>query len=210
MQTGRLVPTGSPVRFNNPFKSFSGFPEFLPTEERFGGQYTTLVLTGSKEKRILEFGHDNLSTYGILSEHKTRTVRDWVEQLAGQGYIEKAGEYNVLQVTPKGWEVLRGDTVPRLLKPAVKAKKVSRVVKDSWEGVDEGLFEVLRQLRKKIAGKKSLPAFVVFGDAALRDMARRKPTTHTQFLEVKGVGEAKNEQYGAVFIKAIEEHCGVD
>ena len=179
-------------------------------EERFGSHYTTLVLTGSKEKRILEFGHDNLSTYGILSEHKMRTVRDWVEQLIGQGYLEKTGEFNVLHVTPKGWEVLRGDTVPRLLKPAVKAKKVSKVVKDSWEGVDEGLFEVLRQLRKKIAGKKGLPAFVVFGDAALRDMARRQPTTHTQFLEVKGVGEAKDEQYGAVFIKEIGKYTGAD
>jgi ATP-dependent DNA helicase RecQ len=179
-------------------------------EERFGSHYTTLVLTGSKEKRISELGHDSLSTYGILSEHNTKAVRDWVEQLIGQGYIEKTGEYNVLHVTPKGWEVLRGNTVPRLLKPAVKAKKVSRVIKDSWEGVDQGLFEVLRQLRKEIAGKKGLPAFVVFGDAALRDMARRQPTTHTQFLEIKGVGEAKDEQYGDVFIEAITEHCGVD
>lgn len=180
----------------------------LRLEERFGSHYTTLVLSGSKDQRILESSHDSLSTYGILSEHSTKAVRDWVEQLVGQGYLDKTGEFNTLCVTAKGWEVLRGTTMPRLLKSAGKSKKVSKVAKESWQEVDRELFELLRLLRKEIADKKGLPAFVVFGDAALRDMARRKPTTRQKFLEVKGVGEAKNKKYGNEFTKAISDYCG--
>ena len=177
-------------------------------EERYGSHYTTLVLAGSKDQRIMEMRHDELSTYGLLSEHTTKAVRDWVEQLVGQGYLEKVGEFNTLHVTAKGWEVMRGEAMPRLLKSAEKPAKKSKAAKQSWEGVDHELFEKLRLLRKELADKKGLPAFVVFGDATLRDMARRKPTTRDEFLEVKGVGEAKNKTYGRVFVEAVKEYCG--
>jgi ATP-dependent DNA helicase RecQ len=176
-------------------------------DERFGGNYTALVLTGSQDKRIMENGHDALSTYGLLSDHSKNTVHNWIEQLVGQDYIRKAGEYNVLTVTLKGREVLRGEETPRLLKPARKPAKVSKVVADSWEGVDQGLFEALRNLRRGLASKKGVPAYVVFGDAALRDMARRRPSTETAFLEVRGVGEKKNEQYGETMLAAIKTYC---
>jgi ATP-dependent DNA helicase RecQ len=175
--------------------------------ERFGGGYTASVLVGSQEKRILENRHDSLSTYGLLSDYSKNTVHDWIEQLEGQDYIEKVGEYNVLNVTEKGWHVLKGYETPRLLKPAEKPAKISRVVEDSWEGVDKGLFEVLRKLRADIARKKGVPAYIVFGDAALRDMARRRPSSPKRFLEVKGVGEKKRRQYGEVVLAAIEEYC---
>ncbi len=178
----------------------------LRLEQRFGGGYVALVLTGSTDKRIVENGHDMLSTYGLLSDHPGRAVRDWIEQLVGQDYIEKYGEFNVLTVTEKGGSVLKGLQTPRLLKPAVKKAKVSRAVEDSWEGVDEGLFEALRKVRSKIAAKKNVPAYVVFSDAALRDMARKKPAVLDAFLTVKGVGQMKCEQYGETFITAIKAH----
>ncbi len=175
--------------------------------QRFGGGYTALVLTGSAEKRIIENNHDKLSTYGLLSDYSKHIVHDWIEQLTGQDYIEKTGEYNVLNVTEKGWRVLKGKETPRLLKPAEKPAKVSKVVEDSWEGVDRGLFEALRKLRTIIARKKGLPAYIVFGDAALRDMARKKPSTGQSFLAVKGVGQKKVQQYGQVMIGAIKDYC---
>lgn len=178
--------------------------------ERFGGAYTASVLTGSREKRIIEKGHDSLSTYGLLSDHSKDTVHNWIEQLVGQDYIRKTGEYNILTVTPKGRKVLRGEERPRLVKPARKPAKVSKVIADSWEGVDHGLFEALRNLRKKLAGKKGVPAYVVFGDAALRDMARKRPTTEAAFLEVRGVGEMKNEQYGRTILAAIKDYCSAN
>ncbi len=175
-------------------------------KERFGADYTTSVLIGSREQRILESGHDELSTYGLLSDFTKRVVRDWIEQLVAQACLRKTEEYNVLKVTEKGWNVLNGQHTPRLLKPAEKkpkALKVSRAAKDSWDEVDRELFEVLRKVRREIAEGKGVPAYIVFGDAALRDMARLMPTTPEEFLEVNGVGEKKSEQYSVAFTAAI-------
>ncbi len=175
--------------------------------QSFGGGYTAAVLTGSNDKRILENRHNALSTYDLLSDYSQRTVHDWIEQLEGQACIEKVGDYNVLNVTEKGWRVLKGNETPRLLKPAEKPAKVSRVVEDSWEGVDKGLFEALRKLRASIARKKGVPAYVVFGDVALRDMARRRPSNYVKLLEVRGVGEQKRRQYGEVVLAATKDYC---
>lgn len=179
--------------------------------ERFGADYTASVLTGSREQRIVENGHDSLSTYGLLSDFTKRIVRDWIEQLAEQRYLQKAGEFNVLNVTEKGWSVLKAERTPRLLKPLEKCeekhRKISRAAKESWEGVDRELFEVLRKSRRTIADRKGVPAYVVFGDAALRDMARLKPSSIEGFLKVSGVGETKSRQYGEVFLSAIREYC---
>ncbi len=176
-------------------------------DERFGAGYTAQVLTGSGDKRILENAHDELTTYGLLSEFPLRTVRDWIEQLTAQGYLQKTGDYNVLTITQAGWGVVRGEVVPRLLKPAKKAVKESKAAKESWQGVDRDLFDSLRALRREIADERNVPAYVVFSDAALRGMARNRPSTPTLLLQVSGVGETKKKQYGKTFLKAIREYC---
>ena len=172
-------------------------------DERFGAGYTAAVLYGSRRQRILDFGHDKLSTHGLLSDFRRGIIRDWIGQLVAQGYIQKAGEYNVLNVTSRGSRVMRGEETPRLLKPAERRPRASRVAKSSWEGVDKGLFEALRKLRWELAAKKHVPPYIMFSDATLRDMARRRPSTPEGFLAVHGVGELKREQYGAVFLEAI-------
>jgi ATP-dependent DNA helicase RecQ len=174
--------------------------------ERFGGDYTSLVLTGSREGRILANRHDHLGAYGLLSRFSKRVVRDWVEQLVAQGYVNKVGEYNVLQVTESGHQVLDGKEAPRLLKPAEKKARKAKAEVVGWRGVDEGLFEALRKLRRQLAEEKHVPAFVVFSDATLRDMARLKPVTTEDFLQVNGVGEKKCEQYAQVFLRAIDQY----
>ncbi len=178
-------------------------------EQRFGSEYTAQVLKGSKEQRIVQNGHDRLSTHGLLASEQKNTIRDWIEQLVGQGFLKKEGEYNILMVTPQGWELLRGKATPRLLKPAepTKTKRQASVIEDSWEGVDRGLFEVLRNLRRTKADSLSVPAYVVFGDTALRDMARRRPLTLEGFRQVKGVGEKKLADFGEEFITVIAEYC---
>ncbi|MBN1818740.1 MAG: DNA helicase RecQ [Sedimentisphaerales bacterium] len=175
--------------------------------QQYGGHYNALVLTGSEDKRIIENNHHKLSTYGLLSDYSKHIVQDWIEQLIGQGYIEKTGEYNVLTVTAKGWAILKGKETPRLLKPAERQAKASTVAADSWDGVDRGLFEALRKLRATIAGQKRIPAYIVFSDAALRDMARRRPSTRVGFREVKGVGEKKCRQYSDIVLAAIKDYC---
>lgn len=178
-------------------------------QQGFGAEYTVKVLLGSQEKRIIENGHHNLSTYSLLSEYSKRDVRDWTEQLVAQGFAVKDGEFQVLKVSPRGWGALRGRETPRLLRIAKKKEKEvkrHRVAADSWEDVDQSLFQVLRTLRREIAQNKNIPPFIVFGDAALRDMARKQPRTLDAFLQVKGVGEKKSVDYGKAFLAAINDY----
>jgi ATP-dependent DNA helicase RecQ len=175
--------------------------------QRFGSAYTAAVLVGSSDKRILENGHDQLTTYGLLSEHPRPVVHDWIEQLAGQGYLAKTGEYNVLLLTEKGKSVLKGNSAPRLLQPAKKPAKRSQIATDAWEGVERGLFEALRTRRSEIALEHNLPAYIIFGDAVLRDMARRRPSTPEGLLYVKGVGQSKANRYGRAFLDVLRQYC---
>ncbi|MBZ5499201.1 MAG: DNA helicase RecQ [Acidobacteriia bacterium] len=176
--------------------------------ERFGADYTAGVLTGSREDRIVANHHDELSTYGLLSKESKSAVRDWIEQLVEQECVERVGEYGVLKLTDKGRRVLKGKEQPLLLEPAKKKPTPKPApAKDSWEGVDRGLFDELRLLRRKLAQERAMPAYIVFGDAALRDMARKRPSTSAAFLRVSGVGEKKLEQYGEAMLSAIRHYC---
>ncbi len=178
-------------------------------EQRFGSDYTTMVLKGSKEQRVLQNGHDKLSTYGLLADVAQKTIRDWVEQLVGQNFLKKEGEYNLLKITDDGWKLLRGEATPKLLKPAAptKEKRKAAVIADSWDGVDRELFDSLRDLRRVKAGVMNVPAYIVFSDTTLRDMARRRPTTIAGFHSVKGVGEKKLADFGQEFITHIIDYC---
>ncbi len=163
-------------------------------QQRFGGEYTALVLKGSKIKRVLDNGHDRISTFGLLADQEKQVIRDWIEQLASQGFLAKEGEYNVLKVTPAGRKVLKGEITPRLLKPRKLAKKKAAAVEtDAWEGVHRELFDVLRKLRRQEAEQRNIPTYIVFSDAALREMARRRPSTIEAFRTVRGVGERNSK-----------------
>ena len=178
-------------------------------EERYGADYTAKVLVGSREKRILEQGHDQLSTYGLLEEEGAKTIRHWIEQLLSLEYLARIGEYNVLNVTPAGREVLRDEQTPNLTRPKTAPSETSsksRSVAD-WEGVDKGLFEELRELRRTKAEEKNIPAYIVFGDATLRELAKYRPTTSSRIHEINGVGQKKFEDYGEEFLQAICEYC---
>lgn len=173
-----------------------------------GPAYTTLVLTGSTEERVISKGHDRLAGYGALREEDQKTVRGWIEQIVMQDLLRKTGEYNVLQVTPKGREALAGECSARLAKAARRVGRRSRAAEESWGDTDMALFEKLRALRRHEAEKRGAPPYVVFSDAALRDMAARKPMDLTAFLDTRGVGQRKCREYGELFVNAIREHEG--
>ena len=178
--------------------------------QSFGADYTAKVLKGSGEQRILANGHEKLTTYGILDECALKAIRDWVEQLVSQDFLAKIGEYNVLGLTSRGRELLKGEAVPMLLKPRIARGGSSRkrnVETESWEGVDEGLLDELRTLRRELAAERKAPAYIVFGDASLRDMARCRPTTLENFNHVHGVGQKKLDDYGEVFTDLIRGYC---
>jgi ATP-dependent DNA helicase RecQ len=177
--------------------------------ERFGGDYTALVLRGSQDQRIRQNGHDQLSTFGLLANVPQKSLRDWIEQLVGQQFLRKEGEFNVLKVTEAGWKLLRGEVTPKLTRPAAptKEKRKAAVIANSWDGVDRGLFDALRELRRVKASALGVPAYIVFSDATLRDMARLRPTTLIGFRSVKGVGDQKLADYGRDFVDCIAAYC---
>jgi ATP-dependent DNA helicase RecQ len=166
------------------------------------------VLTGSREQRIVSAGHDQLSTWNILGEFRRQDVRQWIEQLVGQGFLCKEGEYQIVRVTDEGRRLLSGQVTPTLLRPAKATRaSTSAAAGDSWEGVDHELFDTLRQLRREVATARSVPAYIVFSDATLRDMARRRPSSVERLLEVNGVGEKKAADFGEQFVQCIADYC---
>jgi ATP-dependent DNA helicase RecQ len=181
--------------------------------ERFGGDYTALVLTGSSDERILRNGHDQLSTYGLLKDFSKRAVRDWIEQLASQGCLDRVGEFKVLTVTEKGRSVFKAQFTPNLLEPPKKREpkkkrpaKSARAAQVSMEGVDEELFEALRAMRRVIADSKHIPPYLVFLDTTLLEMARLKPRTEIELSGIVGVTEFKADRYGREFLGVIRGH----
>ena len=180
----------------------------LRLQQRFGADYTAKVLNGSEEARSEQFRHHELSTWGLLRDEQLRTVRDWIEQLVSQGFLDKVGEYNLLQVTATGRQLLKGQVAPRLLRPAKPAKAAKAgPAAESWEGVDRGLFDELRRLRQERATAQNVPAYVIFHDTALREMARRRPATLEGFRQIPGVGEKKLADYGPAFVARIVAYC---
>ncbi|RRN71618.1 DNA helicase RecQ [Peribacillus simplex] len=165
--------------------------------ERFGKTMISQVLTGSRNKKIEEFGFQKLSTYGIINNQSAKDVGDFIDFLTAKQYIEMTGgQFPVLKVTNAGREVLLGQK--KVLRKEIK--KVSSI------SVDHGLFNELRQLRKELAGKENVPPFIIFSDASLKDMAVKLPKTEQEFLEVKGVGTQKFERFGAVFLEGISHY----
>jgi ATP-dependent DNA helicase RecQ len=177
--------------------------------ENFGGEYVALVLTGSQDQRIVSHGHERLSTWGLMAEHNKKHIRAWIDQLVNQNFLCKAGEYNVLRLTEAGWQVLRGEQTPRLLKPAPpKTKeKQSRASLETWEGVDRNLFERLRVFRRRKAEERGVPPFIIFSDATLRDLARVRPTTLEELPSIHGIGAKKIAEYGTALLAEINTFC---
>ena len=176
-------------------------------DQRFGGGHVADVLTGSSNQQVKKFGHDSVSTYGLLSDMNKKTVRHYIDQLVGQNFLGvAAGQFPTLFITDQGREVLRGETTPILFK-APEVKGSSKQV-DDWAGVDEGLFEQLRALRKEIANESSVPAYTVFHDPTLRDFARQRPSTTEALSRISGVGEKKLDSFGERFLSAITDYCG--
>jgi ATP-dependent DNA helicase RecQ len=179
----------------------------LRLKEGFGGEYTAQVLCGSHDQRIVERGHDKLSTWGLLAEHDKRQVRDWIEQLLGQQLLGKEPEHQTLHLTPAGRQCLRGELTPRLLKPAPTAGRAAKVATASWEGVDRELFETLRRWRAAKAAERGVPPFVVFSDATLRNLARFRPSTPDRLMGIGGIGQKKLADYGAELMETISRYC---
>ncbi|RXJ19798.1 DNA helicase RecQ [Bacillus albus] len=167
----------------------------IRTNQRFGKQMIAQVLTGSKNKKVIEFNFHTLPTYGLLSNRSVKEVSEFIEFLISDELIAvEHGTYPTLKVTEKGKEVLLGkENVLR--KERVETRQIVQ---------DHPLFEVLREVRKEIAQGEGVPPFVIFSDQTLKDMCAKMPQSDSELLTVKGIGEHKLVKYGSHFLQAVQ------
>jgi ATP-dependent DNA helicase RecQ len=176
------------------------------SKERFGMKYIIDVLRGSKEKRILQNGHNELSTYGI---GRDRTAEEWKmlgRSLLHQGLLDETSDgYSILKLNAHSWEVMRKQ---RTVLITVSTPSTIATEEDSRAKADvDLLLEKLRSLRKEIADEQSVPPYVIFSDSSIKLMAQRQPQTLTEFAKISGVGTYKRDQYGPRFVETIRQYC---
>jgi ATP-dependent DNA helicase RecQ len=174
------------------------------TGQRYGAGYVVDVLRGTGLDKVMRRGHDDLSVFKLLANLSKGELTDLVWQLVHLELLVRAsGEYPILMLSERGVAVMRGEGDVSLIAPPRRPVRGAAGEAQSWEGVDRGLFDRLRSLRRQLAVERGVPAYVVFGDASLREMARIRPSSREQLLEVKGVGDRKLAEYGGAFLGAI-------
>ena len=178
----------------------------------FGAGHIASVLKGNQNDQVETWGHHGLSTFGLMADESVPFIRYMIEQLVGQGYLRREGEFSTLSLTDSARKILRGELTPVLVKPLVAAKKKEitqkgrRKKEGEWAEIDPELFQVIRRKRTELARNQGVPAFIIFGDKSLRDMARIKPTTREAFASVYGVGDYKLGAYAEAFIEVIKKY----
>ncbi|MEO8503261.1 MAG: DNA helicase RecQ [Acidobacteriota bacterium] len=183
--------------------------------EGFGAGHVIDVLRGKRTDKVVDRGHHELSTFGLLVDYSIEELRGYIEQLGEQGLLHTEGDrYPILRLTGEGRRLLRGEITCALVRqkaPPAKDRANRHGTPQrkgpsdtaGWEGVDRELFEALRAERLAIARERGLPPYVIFHDSTLRDLARRKPGTAAELLEVRGVGARKAEELGDRFLSVI-------
>lgn len=182
-------------------------------QERYGIQLVIDTLRGSRNQKIQSLGLDQLSTYGIMKEVSQGRIREIINYLVLNGYILLSnGAFPVAQLGPD-YKTFLSSGEPILMKVVTESERKSKEARTSHQksrapvgDIDQGLFDELKRLRFEIAAKKKVPAFVIFSDATLVDMCRKKPGDKGEMLMVSGVGEVKFKRYGEAFLKVIFQH----
>ena len=172
------------------------------TGERFGAGHVVGVLRGGRGGRIIDLGHDRLPVYGMARDISANDLKDAIDQLVDIGLIERATDgLPILSLTADGRECIRDHSSVTLVKR--ESDKATFVKPGPTSNHDEALFEKLRRLRKEIANELSYPAFVVFHDSTLRQMASEMPVSRSELARIRGVGSDKLQRYGDRFVAAI-------
>ncbi len=170
----------------------------------FGVMYVIDVLRGARLAIIKTRGHDRLSTFNLLHGMRREALREVVNSLVEQGFLTiSSGDYPVLQLTAAARPVLMGaQTVQLLLRNPTRSSGAT----SKMGNVDSGLFEALRELRRSLALKDNVPAYVVFHDRTLQELASERPTTDESLLNIGGIGPGKLQKYGTPFLDLIRAH----
>ena len=190
------------------------FRAIMGTDERYGASMITSIVRGERTDRIMRAGHDALPVFGLLSNVDEKSIKGLIQQFVASGYLRSSsGKYPVLSLTAGAEEVLGGHKEVEEIRQHVSVpSRTSRSTSTTSRGKSSsgagGLFEHLRQHRKRLAEKAGLRPYLIFPDTVLIDLANLRPTTLGEFGNVKGVGEAKLKKYGLSFLQAIAEYKG--
>ena len=179
------------------------------TRETFGVHHVIDVLRGSKAKKIIKFGHEKLSTYGIGKEHSKKQWFQLSRQFLHKGLIMQNMEFGSLQLTESALDVLKGNekVFGHLDREEVDYSPLEDTADKKISEYDHALFDRLRKLRKELADQIQVPPYVIFSDRSLIEMAMYYPQTEDRFLDIHGVGSVKYKRYGPAFLDVISDHC---
>lgn len=181
-------------------------------ENRFGLTMVCDILRGSRTTRIAQYGFDGNKAFGWLSQYSSKEIHSLVRQAIDDGFLSQSdGKYPLLSVTLKGMEVLAGKR--RAIQEVVVTKKATKgetrpkaaPIEGDAKEKNRPLFEALRQLRFTLSKEAHIPPFVIFSDATLWELAKMRPTTKDDLMNVKGIGSFKRDKYGDAFLQAIAD-----
>lgn len=190
------------------------FRAIMGTDERYGASMITSIVRGERTDRIMRAGHDALPVFGLLSNVDEKSIKGLIQQFVASGYLRSSsGKYPVLSLTAGAEEVLGGhkeveEIRQHVFVPSRTSRSTSTTSRGKSSSGSGGLFEYLRQHRKRLAEEAGLRPYLIFPDTVLIDLANLRPTTLGEFGNVKGVGEAKLKKYGLSFLQAIAEYKG--
>ena len=176
------------------------------TGQRFGASHVAGVLRGTRAKRITDLGHDQLSVYGIVQDYAEEELKQLIGILVARGLLARSVQYPTLAVTEAGRALLRQRDKLTLFRP----KQIAEVTPSRRTGTlayDRVLFERLRGLRREVAEERGVPAYVVFSDATLQEMATALPQSRESFGLISGVGVQKLELFSDLFLSHIREYA---
>ncbi len=178
------------------------------TGQSFGIGHIEKVLTGQNDERIESRAHDKLSVFGIVGREEAALLRPLARTLVARGMLAST-EHGGLMLGPEARGVLKGEAGVTIAEPPVKARRGRRERGGSGGGtnpIGNPLFEALRDKRKALAAEHGIPAYVIFHDSVLRDMAHQCPETLGELASIPGVGAKKLETWGADFIAVVSDH----
>ena len=190
------------------------FRAIMGTDERYGASMITSIVRGERTDRIMRAGHDALPVFGLLSNVDEKSIKGLIQQFVASGYLRSSsGKYPVLSLAAGAEEVLGGHKEVEEIRqhvsvPSRTSRSTSTTSRGKSSSGSGGLFEHLRQHRKRLAEEAGLRPYLIFPDTVLIDLANLRPTTLGEFGNVKGVGEAKLKKYGLSFLQAIAEYKG--
>ncbi|MCR4579980.1 MAG: DNA helicase RecQ [Treponema sp.] len=188
----------------------------IRTRQRFGATYVIDVLTGARNKRIIENGHDQLSTWNIGDEFSKDGWFELLDLLIAEQLVVKTGDYNILEITPSGKAFLTNRSQLQLpmsefgsMKFAKKTsqRKITSLKPAADDEYAEKIIESLKKWRKRKADDMNVPPYVIFGDKTILDIAAKKPANKGELLNVYGIGSAKAEEFGRALLEIVAEVC---